>query len=483
MTRSRAIVGAHVPPLAGSGHEPGDNTGLTVLTECGPGREGSGFNARALVAFFAIAYLVSWAWVIPLAVTGHTVFQGRGWPSHFPSLLGPMVAAFVVTAWTTGRFGVRDLLRRMGRWRIGWRWWLAALSPLGFLGLALGVVAASGGTLPRTGDFAQFSGLPSGLGVVGVALLIVVVNGFGEETGWRGYALPQLQKRFSPLTSTLILAGCWAGWHIPQFFALHSYKGFSAGDWSRLLLRPDVWCGRLNLAVQPHGWKHPGGGRLARHLQRRRWDKGSDRWFGNDRRSSHHDDHDPGIRARVVGDPSGPPRRPLDPGATVTTDRGRAGFWMTNHLVNPVLVLLLRSPLGRRMGRHLALLTYWGERSGQRHRLVVQYAREGTQVWIVPGQPERKTWWRNFRTTNAVELRLAGEDCHGRAVALGGDDHPEDVRRALSVYQKHLPHAARAIGVHPSLSGEPDRDPAAAVGGMVVVQVDLQSNPLLTSAG
>jgi uncharacterized protein len=193
------------------------------------GGERSVFNAWSLLAFFAIAYVVSWAWLIPLALTGDTVFQGRGWPTHFPSLLGPLVAAFIVTAWTTGRHGVRDLLRRMGRWRIGWRWWLAALSPLAFLCLALGVIAASGGALPEAGGFAQFSGLPSGLGVVGVALLIVVVDGFGEETGWRGYALPELQKRFSPLTSTYILAGCWAGWHIPQFLALHSYRGFSAG--------------------------------------------------------------------------------------------------------------------------------------------------------------------------------------------------------------------------------------------------------------
>ena len=124
--------------------------------------------------------------------------------------------------------------------------------------------------MPEIADFAQFSGLPSGLGVIGVALLIVVVNGFGEETGWRGYALPQLQKRFSPLTSTLILAGFWAGWHIPQFFALHSYKGFSAATGVGFLFGLDVWCGRCDLAVQPHGWKHPGGRRVARHLQRRR---------------------------------------------------------------------------------------------------------------------------------------------------------------------------------------------------------------------
>ncbi len=149
-------------------------------------RAGGSFNVRAIVAFFALSYLLSWAWLIPLGATGHIVFQGRGWPSDFPSLLGPMLAAFVVTAWLTGRSGIRDLLRRMGSWRIGWRWWLVALSPLAFLGAALVAMAASGARLPNSGDFAQFSGLSSGLGVVGVALVMLLIHGFGEETGWRG---------------------------------------------------------------------------------------------------------------------------------------------------------------------------------------------------------------------------------------------------------------------------------------------------------
>jgi membrane protease YdiL (CAAX protease family) len=201
---------------------------VTVPTEARADEESHSFNVRALVSFFFLSYALSWAWVIPFAATGRTVFEGRGWPTHFPSLLGPMLAAFVGTAWTMGRGGVRDLLRRMVRWRIGWRWWLIALSPVAFLGLALGGMAAAGKSLPNSGDFAQYSGLSTGLGVVGVALVIVVIDGFGEETGWRGYGLAQLQKRFSPLVATLILAGCWAGWHIPSFFALHSYKGFSA---------------------------------------------------------------------------------------------------------------------------------------------------------------------------------------------------------------------------------------------------------------
>ena len=202
-------------------------TSATLGKETDPSKTDSRFNLGALLAFLALSYGLSWAWVIPQAAMGRTVVQGHGWPTHFPSLLGPMLAAFIVTAWTMGRVGLRDLLRRMGRWQIGWRWWLMALSPLAFLGSAVVVVAATGGTVPASGEFAQFSGLPSGIGIVGVVLLIVVVGGFGEETGWRGYALPQLQKRFTPLTSTVILAGCWAAWHIPLFFTLRSYKGFS----------------------------------------------------------------------------------------------------------------------------------------------------------------------------------------------------------------------------------------------------------------
>ena len=189
---------------------------------------GAQFDRTAVIAFFVLAYALSWAWVIPWAATGHTVFQGQGWPTHFPSLLGPLVAAFAVTAWRGHGRGGRDLLESMARWRIGWRWWLAAASPLAFFVVVLAAMAAVGADMPARSDFAQFSGLSSSLGLVGMALVVTVVNGFGEETGWRGFALPRLQQRFGPMAATLIIAVLWAGWHIPQFFFLDSYKDFSA---------------------------------------------------------------------------------------------------------------------------------------------------------------------------------------------------------------------------------------------------------------
>ncbi len=186
-------------------------------------------DAVGLVAFFVLAYSISWAWELPLVAGGQTVYQGVGWPTHMPALLAPMVAAFIVTAWRLGRVGVRDLVARTFRWDVGWRWWAAALSPLLFLALAMGVVAATGNSVPSTSDFAEFSGISSVLTVVGVLAFIVVVNGFGEEVGWRGFALPNLQRRFSPLTAALIVAGLWAAWHLPMFFLVDNFKGFSIG--------------------------------------------------------------------------------------------------------------------------------------------------------------------------------------------------------------------------------------------------------------
>lgn len=189
----------------------------------GPGRS----IGLPLTIFFLVAFALSWAWVIPLAVNHQLVNRGQGLPTHFPALLGPAAAAFLVVAVTTGRPGIADLLRRMMLWRVGWRWWLAALSPVAFLGIALFGSWVSGRSLPRLAEFGLFSGIPA-IGLLPVFLLIVFVGGLGEETGWRGFALPHLQNRFGPLVASLIVATFWALWHLPQFFVISTYRAIPA---------------------------------------------------------------------------------------------------------------------------------------------------------------------------------------------------------------------------------------------------------------
>jgi CAAX protease family protein len=177
------------------------------------------------VLFVVLAYAVSWAWVIPLAAGGATVVPGRGWPTHVPALLGPLLAAVLCSA-LTGRRPLRELGARLVTWRIGWRWWLAAASPLLALLAVLGVLGATGAGVPPWSGFAGFSGLPARWGVLGIAAALVLIGGLGEETGWRGYLQPTLQRRLPPVAATGVVAAVWAGWHIPQFFLIRTYQDF-----------------------------------------------------------------------------------------------------------------------------------------------------------------------------------------------------------------------------------------------------------------
>ena len=127
-------------------------------------------------------------------------------------LFGPSVAALIVTAATEGRAGVGRWLRRIVRWRVGVQWYLFVL-----LGLPAAMVI---GTLLRPGALASFdiSALPSVLAYLGALAFMVFLGGpLGEEPGWRGFALPRLQRLHGPLVGGLILGALWALWHLPGF--------------------------------------------------------------------------------------------------------------------------------------------------------------------------------------------------------------------------------------------------------------------------
>jgi membrane protease YdiL (CAAX protease family) len=176
-----------------------------------------------LVSFFVLSYALSWAYWVPLLMRGLRVAPGSS-TTHFPGLLGPAMAATIVVAVCQGGDGVRTLLRRLlavSRPRA--RFWAYSLSPIGFLAAALLVLGVRGVPIPEAADFARFSGLPE-LGLPTVALLVVLIGGYGEELGWRGFALERLQQRYGPLGGALLLALLWAGWHLPTFGVIQTYR-------------------------------------------------------------------------------------------------------------------------------------------------------------------------------------------------------------------------------------------------------------------
>ncbi len=174
-----------------------------------------------IVFFLAVTYAATWGAWIPL---GHHV--GPGFDLRYLlGLLGPMVGALVTTAVVDGTRGLRELAARMTRARVGLRWWLFALGlPLAVFVVCFAALAAYGAVeLPTWNTLGELTGFPL-TNAFGLWLALVAINGFGEEVGWRGFLLPQLQRAHSPLVASLIVAALWAAWHIPAFFVVDTYR-------------------------------------------------------------------------------------------------------------------------------------------------------------------------------------------------------------------------------------------------------------------
>jgi membrane protease YdiL (CAAX protease family) len=173
-----------------------------------------------VAAYFILAYGVAFAFWLPLAASSHNVIRVRLPAAVFYNLatLGPLLGALIVSAAEGGRSAVRTLARKVLQWRVPLRWYVAALVgyPAIFL-VALFVDVLLGGT--PVWPPPQLHGLH-----MPYWFLLVVMPPFvlGEEIGWRGYALPRLQKGRSALLASLVLGVLWAVWHVPSFLMRNS---------------------------------------------------------------------------------------------------------------------------------------------------------------------------------------------------------------------------------------------------------------------
>jgi membrane protease YdiL (CAAX protease family) len=113
----------------------------------------------------------------------------------------------------------------MGRWRIPWRWWLLVGATAGLALLALVVPRPEGRAAPSAEDFGRYTGVGQ-IGLVLVVVLVLVVNGLGEETGWRGFAADRLVGRLGVVGASLVVTLLWAGWHVPMFWVVDSFREF-----------------------------------------------------------------------------------------------------------------------------------------------------------------------------------------------------------------------------------------------------------------
>jgi len=179
---------------------------------------------RPLVAFFVLAFAISWIGVSVLAAAGAGLIDATPAPWHHVfGALGPCVSALIVCRVTGGTASVRRLLGRLRPRGISPLWWaLGVGSPFALLAIALVSVRIGQGAWPSWATVAEGARSPAWLVDVAIAS---VAYGFGEEIGWRGFALPRLQASHGALVATVILAVFWGAWHFPFFFYRFDFGG------------------------------------------------------------------------------------------------------------------------------------------------------------------------------------------------------------------------------------------------------------------
>lgn len=179
-------------------------------------------------AYFGLAFAVSWLFWLP-RIASEQGWWARDVPEwwHYAGAAGPVTAAFVVAVLVDGRAGAGALLAQYhpSRVRTGYLLFVLA-SLLTMFATGLVVERLVEGDWPAYSELAKTNNLPA-IGLPLTFLVHLLTFGIGEETGWRGFALPRLQETHRALPATAILFAGWATWHVPSFFENPDFRDMS----------------------------------------------------------------------------------------------------------------------------------------------------------------------------------------------------------------------------------------------------------------
>lgn len=168
-----------------------------------------------VVGFFVLAFGISWAFWIPIALSSQGILSFQ--MPFFLFVLagyGPSLAGIIIAGLEKGRSGVGELLGRLLLWRVGIQWYAFVMFSTALVAVSVLLVYTLFGSKPAHINFlAQLGSLVSIL-----PILILLGGPMPEELGWRGFALPKLLSKYNALTSSMIVGVMWGLWHLPAFW-------------------------------------------------------------------------------------------------------------------------------------------------------------------------------------------------------------------------------------------------------------------------
>jgi membrane protease YdiL (CAAX protease family) len=173
-----------------------------------------------VAAFLVMLYAIAWGVFLPVVLQARGLLdlpvdltEGFAFDAvtSLASIFGVALPAFLVTGAISGKAGVRDLLGRCLRWRVGLVWYLAALFGLLAATVLVGSVFQDPAPLEVLTErwpllFTLF--LPE------VLLPFLTIQLF-EEAGWTGFMQHTLQERRGPLAASVLVAPAFVLQHLP----------------------------------------------------------------------------------------------------------------------------------------------------------------------------------------------------------------------------------------------------------------------------
>lgn len=181
---------------------------------------------RSMAMFLLLTFGIAWGVLAAFIFFPETMVGLFGeitgeHPLFYVAVWAPAISAFVVILRWSGLEGLRRHLGRALLWRCAWPWYAFMLLgvPLVFFAGSFVKGNLSEATFP-------FSSISSFL----VALVLIAIKGPIEEFGWRGLALPLLQRKMAPVWAALLIGVIWGLWHTPAFLL----SGTEQSAWSFL---------------------------------------------------------------------------------------------------------------------------------------------------------------------------------------------------------------------------------------------------------
>ncbi len=169
--------------------------------------------SKSLFSFLLVTFGLAWSlfalfifateWVV--ATFGE--LSGRH-PLFILAVYAPAIAALLLIGVSAGMHGIARFLSRLLLWR-ALSWWYVFLL-LGFPAISFAGAALKGNAMTAPMFVDSVAEL---LPVIGFMAILGPV----EEIGWRGFALPILQRWLVPFWAGLVLGAIWAVWHLPAF--------------------------------------------------------------------------------------------------------------------------------------------------------------------------------------------------------------------------------------------------------------------------